>query len=63
MNEALSIWEIIALGGVVLLVLFWWGPGVKGALEQSKNAEKDWAAVLVPIAAVVGFVFLLILLV
>ena len=60
MNEALSVWEMVALGGLVLLLLFWWGPGIKATMQKSKEAEKDWAAVLLPLAAVVGFVVLLI---
>ena len=60
MNEALSVWEMVALGGLVLLLLFWWGPGIKATMQKSKEAEKDWAAVLLPLAAVIGFVVLLI---
>lgn len=60
MNEALSLWEMIALGGLVLLLLFWFGPGVKAAMRQSREAEKDWAAVLLPVAAVILFVMFLI---
>lgn len=58
--EALSSGESIALGALVLLVLFWMGPGVKASLERSKNAESDWGAVLLPIGFVVIFVLFLI---
>ena len=52
---------MIILGAVALGVLFWFGPGVKTMLEQSRKAEnKDWSGVLVPIIIVVIFVFLLI---
>ena len=52
---------MIMLGAVALGVLFWVGPGLKGMLEQSRQAEnKDWAGVLLPIIIVVVFVFLLI---
>ena len=48
----------------MVLVLFWFGPGVKASLEQSRKAEKkDWAGVLVPVAVVVLFVIFLIMLV
>ena len=47
---------MIMLGAVVLGVLFWIGPGIKGALQQSREAEnKDWAGVLLPII-IVGIV-------
>jgi hypothetical protein len=59
--EQLSTFEMIILGAVALGVLFWFGPGVKTMLEQSRKAEnKDWSGVLVPIIIVVIFVFLLI---
>ena len=59
--EQLSTFEMIILGAVARGVLFWVGPGRKGMLEQSRQAEnKDWAGVLLPIIIVVVFVFLLI---
>ena len=59
--ESMSTFEMIMLGAIVLGVLFWVGPGIKGALQQSREAEhKDWAGVLLPIAVVVIFVFFLI---
>ena len=52
---------MIILGAVALGVLFWVGPGIKGMLKQSRQAEnKDWAGVLLPIIIVVIFVFFLI---
>ena len=52
---------MIMLGAVVLGVLFWVGPGIKGTLQQSREAKnKDWAGVLLPIIIVVIFVFFLI---
>ncbi|MBT8116362.1 MAG: hypothetical protein KJO66_00900 [Gammaproteobacteria bacterium] len=59
--EHMATWEMLLLGALVVLVLFWLGPGVKTMLEQSRDAEnKDWAGVLIPIAVVVLFVILLI---
>lgn len=52
---------MIMLGAIALGVLFWIGPGIKGALQQSREAKnKDWAGVLVPVVIVVIFVFFLI---
>mgnify|MGYP001822527232 FL=1 len=62
--EQLSTFEMIILGAVALGVLFWVGPGIKGMLEQSRQAEtKDWAGALLPIVIVVIFVFFLIMMV
>jgi hypothetical protein len=59
--EEMSTFEMIMLGAIALGVLFWIGPGIKGALQQSREAEnKDWAGVLLPIIIVVIFVFFLI---
>jgi hypothetical protein len=52
---------MIMLGAVALGVLIWVGPGIKGMLEQSRQAEnKDWRGALLPIIIVVIFVLLLI---
>ena len=57
-------WEMIAIGAVVLLVLFLFRPGLKQAFKQSQEAKnKDWGGVLLPIGLVVLFVILLISLV
>lgn len=58
--EAMSTWEMVLVGALVVLVLFWIGPGIKPMLEQSRQAEKDWAGLLIPIIAVILFVLLLI---
>ncbi len=59
--EHMSTWEALLLGVLVVLVLFWIGPGVKVMLERSRKAEtRDWPGFLWPIALVVLFVFLLI---
>ncbi len=59
--QEMSTWEMVLLGAITVLVLLWFGPGVKTLLEQSRQAEhRDWRGVLVPIALVVLFVLLLI---
>ena len=57
----MALWEQLALGAVALLVIFWFRPGIKAALKQSKEAEKDWAGILLPIAAVILFVVFLVM--
>lgn len=59
--EHLTLWEITILGILVLVVLFWLGPGIKPMIEQSRQAkDRDWPGFLLPIIVVVLFVFLLI---
>lgn len=59
--EQMSTWEMVLVGAITVLVLLWFGPGVKTLLEQSRQAEnRDWMGVLIPIALVILFVFLLI---
>jgi hypothetical protein len=58
--QTMSTWEMVLMGGLALLVLFWAGPGVKAMLEKSRQAkERDWAGLLVPLLLVVAFVILL----
>jgi hypothetical protein len=56
----MALWEQILLGVLALLVLFWMGPGVKAALERSRDAPRDWQGVLIPLGLVLIFVLFLI---
>lgn len=58
--EQPSTLQMILYGALALLVILWFRPGIKASLERSKQAEKDWPAVLIPIALVVGFVIFLV---
>ncbi len=56
-------WEqvLVGIAAVVILFLFW--PGVRAAMEKSRQAENpDWKGALLPIGAVVLFIAVLILL-
>ncbi|HIL92103.1 MAG TPA: hypothetical protein EYG50_05060 [Cycloclasticus sp.] len=57
----MALWEQVTLGAVALLVIFWFKPGIKAALKQSEEAEKDWAGILLPVAAVILFVIFLVM--
>ena len=58
--ESVQTWEIILLGGIALLVVLWFRPGIKAAFERSRQAEtKDWQGALIPLAVVVLFVIFL----
>ena len=58
--EQPSLWETIFLGGLALLVIFWFRPGIAATLERSRKAPKDWAGALIPIAVVVLFILFLV---
>ncbi len=53
-------WEQVLIGVFALLVLLWFFPGIKTMLERSKEAEKDWTGLLIPIGLVVAFIIFLI---
>lgn len=55
-----SPWENLLLGLLALLILFWMRPGVKAAIERSKNSPSDWPGLIVPLLAVAMFVLFLI---
>jgi len=58
----MQVWEQILLGGAALILLFLFWPGVKIAMEKSRQAEnRDWMGVLVPVGLVVLFVVMLII--
>lgn len=62
--QQMSTWEMLLLGVLVVLVLFWFGPGIRATLEKSRQAQtRDWAGFLLPIALVILFVLFLIALV
>ena len=59
--EPMGVWESLLLGVIALFVVFWFRPGIKAAYQRSREAkERNWGAVLVPIALVVLFVLFLI---
>ena len=57
--DPLATWEKLLIGVIGLLVLLWFSPGVKIMIEQSRNTQKNWPAVLIPAVVVVIFVILL----
>jgi len=60
MMETAAWWEILLGGVAALLVILWFRPGIKAAMERSKTAKKDWPAALIPLGLVVLFVLFLI---
>ena len=55
----LSTWEKLLLGVIGLLVVLWFSPGVKMMIAQSRDAQKNWPAVLIPAVMVVALVIVL----
>jgi uncharacterized membrane protein YphA (DoxX/SURF4 family) len=54
----------IAAAGVMIMMLFFLWPTFKQWQEHGPKAEKgDWQAAVLPLAAVVGVVFLLVMMV
>jgi hypothetical protein len=58
--EPIALWEKLLLGVLAVGLIFLFRPGLKQALQQSAEAEKDWKGLLIPLALVVLFVLLLI---
>jgi uncharacterized membrane protein YidH (DUF202 family) len=62
--ETPSLWEQVLLGIGLLLVVLWFWPGIRSAMEKSREAQNpDWQAALIPLMLVALFCMLLILLV
>ncbi len=57
----MALWEQILLGMGAFLILFFFWPGAKVAMERSRQAENpDWKGALIPVGLVVIFVILLV---
>lgn len=57
----MAIWEQVLLGIGALVLLFFFWPGAKVAMQKSREAENpDWKGVLLPIGVVILFVILLV---
>lgn len=57
----MSLWELILLGVLLLVLIFWFRPGLRESLKRSSEAKSsDWAGLLLPIGLVILFVILLI---
>ncbi len=57
----MALWQQILWGMGAVMIFFWLWPGVRVAMEKTRNAEnKDWMGFLIPVALVVLFVLLLI---
>ena len=61
--ESFATWEKLLIGVIGLLVLLWFSPGVKTMIAQSREAQKNWPAVFIPMAMVAIFIILLLILV
>lgn len=60
----MGLWEAILAGVLVLIVLYFFGPGAKRAIEKAPEAGAgDWKAAVLPIALVAAFVALMILMI
>lgn len=56
-----STWEALLIGGLVLVLLLWFGPGIREAVKNSpRGTAEDWRGLLLPLGLVALFVILLI---
>jgi cytochrome b561 len=54
-------WEAIALTGLGILIVMLYRPGLRAAMEKSRQAQnQDWQSLLAPILLVILFVLFLI---
>jgi hypothetical protein len=59
--EPYSIWETLAIGALALLVILWFRPGMREALDRSRQVEARWGDLVLPLGVVILFVLFLIL--
>lgn len=57
-------WEQWVAGAIALVVLFLFFPGMRERMRNSPaGSAQDWMGALIPIAVVIGFVVLLVMMV
>ncbi|VAW52789.1 hypothetical protein MNBD_GAMMA06-1109 [hydrothermal vent metagenome] len=57
----MELWQQLLAAAGVLLMLFFIAPGIKPALEKSKNAEeKHWGTLLLLATVLIAFILLMI---
>jgi len=57
----MELWQQLLAAAAVLLMLFYIAPGIKPALERSKNAEeKHWGTLLLLTVVLIAFILLMI---
>ncbi len=49
-------WEKVIVAILVIGLLIWLYPSLKQSMVESKEAEKDWKGILIPLGMVVVFV-------
>lgn len=59
----MSTLEMVLVGALVLVVVLWIGRGIGPLMRESREAPKDWPGVILPLAAVVLFVAVLMMMV
>lgn len=59
-TTTMELWEQIALGAIILLVLLWQGPALLRSSREQDDGPKDWMGALIPLGLVVLFVLFLI---
>ena len=57
----MELWQQILAAAAVLMMLFFIAPGIKPALEKSKNSEdKHWGTLALLAIVLLGFILLMI---
>ena len=57
----MELWQQILMVVMLVAMLFWIAPNIKGSMERSRNAEeKHWGSIALLAIALIGFVLFLI---
>jgi hypothetical protein len=57
---AIDTWEAVLIGVGVLVLLLWFGPGIKESIKNAPRGNReDWKGLLMPVGLVVLLVILL----
>ena len=56
----MGLWEKLLAAALVLAMIFFVAPNIKGAMQKSRESESDWGTIALIAMVLLGFVMLLV---
>jgi len=56
----MELWQQLLAAALVLAMIFFVAPNIKGAMQKSRESESDWGTIVMLVLVLVGFIMLLV---
>jgi hypothetical protein len=56
----MELWEQLLAAALVLAMIFFVAPNIKGAMQKSRESESDWGTIALLTLVLIGFIMLLV---